>query len=63
MSKTSDTASAILGIIVWLYGIASQIMAAYFWWQYAKEDSFFATITIDVILAELKGILWIFFIW
>lgn len=45
------------------YGIVSQIMALFFWWQYAKEDSFISTITIDILLAELKGILWIFFVW
>lgn len=61
--KSSDIIQTILGFLLWAYGIASQIMAVYFWWQYAKEDSFFSVITIDVILAELKGILWIFFIW
>ncbi|MBD5183809.1 MAG: hypothetical protein HDS97_02820 [Bacteroidales bacterium] len=62
-SNSSDTESAILGFLLWGYGIVSQIMALYFWWQYAKEDSFISTITIDIILAEIKGLLWIFFIW
>jgi hypothetical protein len=63
MSKTGDTGQAILGFLLWAYGIVSQIMAVYFWWQYAKEDGFLMTITLDIILAEIKGILWIFFIW
>lgn len=62
-SNTSNTISAILGFLLWCYGIVSQIMALYFWWQYAKEDSFISTITVDILLAEIKGILWIFFIW
>lgn len=60
---TSEASVGILSILLCIYGIISQIMAVYFWWQYAKEDSFIMTITLDVILAEIKGILWIFFIW
>lgn len=59
----SETGAGIFGILLWIYCIVSQIMAVYFWWQYAKEDSFIMTITLDVILAEIKGIFWIFFIW
>lgn len=59
----SETGTGIFGILFWIYGIVSQIMAVYFWWQYAREDSFIMTITLDVILAEIKGIFWIFFIW
>lgn len=62
-ANTSDNGATILGFLIWGYGIVSQIMALYFWWQYAKEDNFISTITIDVVLAELKGILWIFFVW
>ncbi len=60
---SNEVGSVIGGALCWIYGIMSQIMALYFWWQYAKNDSFIATITIDVILAELKGLFWIFFIW
>ena len=62
-NSNSDSGTAIAGLFLWVYGIISQIMAVYFWWQFAKEDSFLATITIDVLLAEFKGLLWIFFIW
>jgi hypothetical protein len=61
--KNSNTIQTILAIVLWIYGIVAQIMAIYFWWQYAKEDSFIATITIDIIIAELKGHFWIFFVW
>ena len=37
-------------------------MAVYYWIDYVKEDNFFMAITVDVILAELKGIFWIFFV-
>lgn len=59
-TKTGQNA---IGFLLWAYFIVAQIMAIYFWWQYAKEDSFLATISVDVLLAELKGFLWIFFIW
>ena len=62
-NSSDDTGIRIFGLFLWIYGIVSQIMALYFWWQYAKDDNFIAVITIDVILAELKGIFWIFFIW
>lgn len=51
------------GILVGIYGLISQIMAVYYLWQYAKEDSFLVTIFIDPFIAEFKGLLWIFFIW
>ena len=50
------------GILLWLYGISTQIMAIYFWWKMMKEDNFFMGIVIDPIIAEFKGILWPFFI-
>lgn len=49
-------------ILLWLYGISTQIMAIYFWWKMMKEDNFFMGIVIDPIIAEFKGILWPFFI-
>lgn len=50
------------GILLWLYGISTQIMAVYFWWKMMKEDNFFMGIVVDPIIAEFKGILWPFFI-
>lgn len=29
----------------------------------AKEDNFIITILVDPFIAEIKGLLWIFFIW
>ena len=63
MSKNSESGSGILGMLLGLYMIISQFMAVYYWIGYVKEDNFFMAITIDVILAELKGIFWIFFVW
>lgn len=61
--SSSDNGSSILGIIFSIYVAISQIMAFYFWIQYIKsDDSFLCIITIDVLFAELKGLLWIFFI-
>ena len=54
--------ASIGGILLWLYGISTQIMAVYFWWKMMKEDNFFMGIVVDPIIAEFKGILWPFFI-
>jgi 6-phosphogluconate dehydrogenase len=63
MSKASEIGSNVFGVVAGLYFFVSQIMSVYFWWQYAKVDNFLITITLDVFIAELKGFLWIFFIW
>ena len=54
--------ASIGGILLWLYGISTQIMAVYFWWKMMKEDNFFMGIVIDPFIAEFKGIFWPFFI-
>ena len=54
--------ASIGGILLWLYGASTQIMAIYFWWKMMKEDNFFMGIVIDPIIAEFKGILWPFFL-
>lgn len=58
-----DTFGTLAGFLMWAYGIVSQIMALVFFIQYCKTDSFLEIIFIDSWLAEIKGILWIFFIW
>ena len=63
MSEGKNSGSNFLGILMWLYGIISQIMAIVFFVQYCKQDSIVEIIFIDSILSEIKGILWIFFIW
>ena len=55
--------STITGFLMWAYGIVSQIMALVFFIQYCKTDSILEIIFIDTWLSEIKGILWIFFIW
>lgn len=63
MSDEKDIGGAILGILLWGYGIISQIMSLVFFIQYCKTDSLLEIIFIDSILSEIKGFLWIFFIW
>ena len=60
MKELSNT---ITGILIWLYGIISQIMALVFFIQYCRKDSLLEIIFLDSWLSEIKGILWIFFIW
>ena len=63
MGKTEDGAFNFLGCLLWIYGIISQIMTLVFFIQYCKTDSIVEIIFIDSILSEIKGLLWIFFIW
>lgn len=58
-----DFIGAIIGILIWLYAITSQIMALVFFIEYCKTDSFAEILFIDSWLSEIKGLLWIFFIW
>ncbi len=62
--ERDDTLSGILGFLLWGYGIVSQIMSLVFFIQYCKsDDSLLEIIFIDSVLSEIKGLLWIFFIW
>ena len=54
---------SILAVIAWIYGIISQIMTLVFFIDFCRTDSFLQILFIDTWLSELKGILWIFFIW
>lgn len=59
-----DFWSKVGGVLLWLYLIVSQIMTVVFFIQYCRtDDSLLKIILIDPILSELKGLLWIFFIW
>lgn len=54
----------ILGFLAGAYIVMSQIMTVVFMVEYCKSDDSIARIIfIDTWLAELKGWLWIFFIW
>jgi hypothetical protein len=48
-----------LGVI---YLVISQIMALYFWWEWAHEHGFWSSLIIGPFVAEFKGFLWFFFI-
>lgn len=62
--ERDNTLSGILGLLLWGYGIVSQIMSLVFFIQYCKSgDSLLEIIFIDSILSEIKGLLWIFFVW
>lgn len=57
-----DAIYTIFGFMMWLYVIISQIMMLVFFIQYCRTDSIAEIIFIDSFLAEIKGILWIFFV-
>lgn len=52
-----------IGLIMWIYGIISQIMTFVFFVQFCRTDSFLEILFIDTWLSELKGLFWIFLIW
>lgn len=53
--------SVLLGVLVSIYVIVSQIYAVIFFIDYCRVDSIIEIILIDDWLAELKGLLWPFF--
>lgn len=53
----------ILGFLYATYLIMSQIMTIVFFVQYYRADSLLEIIFIDSFLSEIKGLLWIIFIW
>ena len=45
------------------YLIMTQIMASVFFFKYCMKDSVLKIAFVDTWLSEIKGLLWIFFIW
>jgi len=52
----------IIGLISIIYLIMSQIMTLYFLYLWSNNHSFLNTITLGVIISEIKGIFFPFFI-
>lgn len=56
--------SGVLGFFTMAYLVISQIMTVVFFIGYCRsDDSILEIIFLDSILSEIKGLLWIFFIW
>jgi len=47
----------------WAYLGISQITALYFWWLWAQDHGFWSSVILGPLIGELKGLLWIIFIW
>ena len=59
----NNSSSAVLSFVIGIYMLISQIMTLVFFVDYCKaDDSLLKIILVDPILAEPKGLLWIFFI-
>lgn len=63
MDSDSNFFQSLLGFLMTVYFIISQIMSIVFFVGYCKTDPILEIIFIDSILSEIKGFLWIFFIW
>lgn len=63
MSDNNSWFSGFFGILLGLYILVSQIMTIVFFVDFCKDwDSIVSIIFLGPILAEVKGLLWIFFI-
>ncbi len=63
-TDTEEKVMGALGCLGYIYFAISQIATIIFFIGYCRSpDSIVEIIFIDVILSELKGLLWIFFIW
>ena len=58
-----DFKTLALGLVMGLYLIISQIMTFVFFIDYCRSDSIVKIIFVDTFLSEIKGLLWIFFVW
>ena len=63
MGKKEDYLSSVPGCLMTLYILISQVMTLVFFIEYCRKDSILEIIFIDSWLSELKGLLWVFFIW
>ncbi len=54
---------SLLGLIVTIYLIISQGFMLYYWYEWSQTHNFWKTILVGPIIAELKGLVWIFLIW
>lgn len=52
----------LLLIIFYIYGIISQIMTIYFWWEFFQETTWWIGLLLGGFVGEFKGLLWPFFI-
>ena len=58
-----NSGSNLTSVLLTIYIIISQFATLYFWWDWAQHHSFLSTIFIGPFVSEIKGLLWIFFIW
>lgn len=49
-------------VLIMLYFLIAQIFAAYFWYDYAQDHGFLASVFIGPWVGEIKGLLFPFFI-
>jgi hypothetical protein len=61
--SNNESKTNILSIAGIIYLVISQIMMLYFWYDWTQGHGFLSSCFIGPIVAELKGLLWIFFIW
>jgi len=58
-----ETKPDLISVLITVYFIISQFATLYFWWEWAHHHSFLSTVFLGPVVSEIKGLLWIFFIW
>lgn len=58
----NDWFGPLLGLIAGVYFSIASVMTFYFWYLYAQDESFVATLFIGPLVGIFKGLFWIFFI-
>jgi len=60
--KKSNDLGCYLMMAVYTYLLFTQLFAAYFFWEYLQNNSFWESIIFGSLVAEIKGLLFPFFI-
>lgn len=65
MMNNNNNSFPTLSKIFWAYIIVSQLFALYFWFIWAKnpDNGIISTLLLGPLVAEIKGLMWIIFIW
>lgn len=63
MNSENNALENVLGCLLGLYFFISQIATVIFFIEYCRTDSILEIIFLDTFISEIKGLLWIFFIW
>ena len=59
---SENEGGSVWGGLFIFYMAISQIMAMFYWYEYAQDHGFLASVFIGPFVGEIKGLFWIIFI-